>query len=84
KRKLSAVDGTEKKKLGSRTDTIYKASGVDLGCLEIGHQVYSTKELKDIIVKLPIVSKDMLCAIVQDIQSIINQTHILGYNINGT
>ena len=84
KRKLSAVDATNKKKMGRRTDTIYKASGVELGCLEIGHQVDSTKEMKDSMIKLPIVLKDMLCAIVQDIPNIINQTHILGYNINGT
>ncbi|KAI7858168.1 hypothetical protein BDC45DRAFT_565515 [Circinella umbellata] len=83
KRKLSAVDATNKKKMGRRTDTIYKASGVELDCLEIGHQVDSTKEMKDSMIKLPIVLKDMLCAIVQDIPSIINQTHILGYNING-
>ncbi|KAG2219831.1 hypothetical protein INT45_006274 [Circinella minor] len=83
KRKLSAVDATEKKKMGRRTDTIYKASGVELGCLEIGYQVDSTKEMKDSMMKLPIVLKDMLCAIVQDIPSIINQAHILGYNING-
>ena len=83
KRKLSAVESTENKKMGRRTDTIYKASGIELGCLEIGDRLDSTKEMKDSMIKLPIVLKDMLRAIVQDMPSIINQTHILGYNING-
>ncbi|KAI9278901.1 hypothetical protein BDA99DRAFT_429089, partial [Phascolomyces articulosus] len=83
KRKLSAVDGTENKNIDRRTGTVYKGNGVGLGCLEIGDKVDQTKEMKDSMPKLPIVLKDMLRAIVQDIPSIINQTRILGYNING-
>ncbi|KAI7856244.1 hypothetical protein BDC45DRAFT_503453 [Circinella umbellata] len=83
KRKLSAVDGVDNKKMSSRTDTLHEASGVELGCLEIGSKVDPTKVLKDSLVKIPIVLKDMLIAIAQEIPSILNNIHVLGYNING-
>ena len=52
KRKLSAVDGVDNKKMGSRTDTLYEANGVELGCLEISSKVDPSKELKDSLVKM--------------------------------
>ncbi|KAI9466423.1 hypothetical protein BDB00DRAFT_880662 [Zychaea mexicana] len=57
KRKLSAIEPIANKKMGSRTDTIYKISNIELGCLEIGGQVDETKDFKDSMIKMPSVLK---------------------------
>lgn len=69
--------------MGRRTDTVYVAGNVELGCLEIGGPTDQTKEWKDSRIKMPIVMKDMLLQIAETSPSIVNKVHILGYVING-
>ncbi|KAI8137428.1 hypothetical protein BJV82DRAFT_341221 [Fennellomyces sp. T-0311] len=83
KRKLSAIEAVEKKKMGRRMDTIYKASHIELGCLEITQTPDDTKKIADSMLKLAVVMKDMLIEITTQMPTILHDIHILGYNING-
>lgn len=83
KRKLSAVDQVEHKRMGRRMDAIYEGSNVELGCLEIGQISDQTKEMHDSKLKLPMVMKDMMLAIMTSAPDLLHHIHIVGYNING-
>ncbi|KAI9493974.1 hypothetical protein BDB00DRAFT_820178 [Zychaea mexicana] len=82
KRKLSAIEPITNKKMGSRTDIIYKISNIELGCLEIGGKVDATKEYKDSMIKMPPVLKDMIIAVAERKRASLRKIHVLGYNIN--
>ncbi|KAI9488284.1 hypothetical protein BDB00DRAFT_848860 [Zychaea mexicana] len=82
KRKLSAIEPIANKKMGSRTDIIYKISNIELGCLEIGGKVDATKEYKDSMIKMPPVLKDMIIAVAERKRASLRKIHVLGYNIN--
>ena len=64
-------------------DGIFKCGEDEYGCLEIGQNTDSTKELKDSRLKLPIVMRDMFLKIYNYAPELQNKIHILGYNING-
>ncbi|KAI9494030.1 hypothetical protein BDB00DRAFT_956181 [Zychaea mexicana] len=83
KRKLSAVEEIERERIGRRLDTIYTASDLEFGGLEAGANRDYTKEFHDSKLKLPMVLRDMLCAIVKHRSSILRKAHVLGYNVNG-
>lgn len=65
-------------------DTVYVASDIELGCLEIKGMVDDTKEKEDSRVKMPIVMRDMLLQVVDNVSSMLRKVHIVGYHINGT
>ena len=56
---LSAIEDVEKAKRGRSRDGIFKSGEIEYGCMEIGQNFDSTKELKSSLLKLPIVIKDM-------------------------
>ncbi|KAI9494026.1 hypothetical protein BDB00DRAFT_820545, partial [Zychaea mexicana] len=66
KRKLSAVDEIEREKIGRRLDTIYVASNLEFGGLEAAANRDNSKEFHDAKLKLPMVLRDMLSAIVRN------------------
>ncbi|KAI8147850.1 hypothetical protein BJV82DRAFT_575023 [Fennellomyces sp. T-0311] len=83
KRKLSAIDPSGNKKMGHRIDVIYCGSNIELGGHEIGKDNVDTREMKDGMLKLPIVLKDMLSSVINTMPSLAHRVHALGYNING-
>ncbi|KAI9244817.1 hypothetical protein BDA99DRAFT_425754, partial [Phascolomyces articulosus] len=82
KLKLSTVEEIEKAKRGRSMNGIFKCGEVEYGCLEIGQNTDSTKELKDSRLKLPIVMRDMFLKMYNYAPGLQNKIHILGYNIN--
>ena len=81
---MSGLEEAEKAKQGRRMDAIYKDGEVEYGAMEIGNGAYTTKELNDSRLKLPIVLKDMFLKLYDYAPELQNKIHIVGYNINGT
>ncbi|KAG0169475.1 hypothetical protein DFQ29_009678 [Apophysomyces sp. BC1021] len=82
KRRLSAVDVIENRRMGRRVDTVYVSGTTELGCVEIGAAVDQTKALKDNSVKMPSVLRDMLLMVTYT-PALLRGCHVLGYSMSG-
>ncbi|KAL1933711.1 hypothetical protein VTP01DRAFT_7801, partial [Rhizomucor pusillus] len=82
KRRLSAVDEIENRKMGRKVDTVYVSGSTELGCTEIGAVVDQTKAFKDSSIKMPSVLRDMLLMVTYT-PELLRECHVLGYSMNG-
>ncbi|KAI9488956.1 hypothetical protein BDB00DRAFT_963026 [Zychaea mexicana] len=82
KRCISAVDPAIHRKMGRKMDLLYESSGKELGCIEIGKDEDQTKEMKDGLLKMPIVMHDMLLQVAFS-ESLLRCVHVLGFVIVG-
>ncbi|KAI9271769.1 hypothetical protein BDA99DRAFT_304319 [Phascolomyces articulosus] len=84
KRKISAVDPVENKKMGLETDTVY------IGDDDVEFGLFGNRKGKrpnqgiQRWISLPIVMRDMIMKLIGENPSLVNKLHILGYSIIGT
>ncbi|KAI9494784.1 hypothetical protein BDB00DRAFT_927974 [Zychaea mexicana] len=81
-RQLSSVKPIAKRKMGRRGDLIFESGKLELGCTEIGAAKDQTKEMRDSLLKLPIVLRDMLLLATFS-PSLLHKCHVVGYSISG-
>ncbi|KAI9271767.1 hypothetical protein BDA99DRAFT_556980 [Phascolomyces articulosus] len=83
KRKISAVDPVENKKMGLETDTVY------IGDDDVEFGLFGNRKGKrpnqgiQRWISLPIVMRDMIMKLIGENPSLVNKLHILGYSIIG-
>ncbi|KAI9494785.1 hypothetical protein BDB00DRAFT_871059 [Zychaea mexicana] len=65
-----------------RGDIIFKSGKLELGCAEIGAAKNQTKEMRDSLLRLPIVLRDMLLLATFP-PLLLHKCHIIGYSISG-
>ena len=82
KRRLSAIEPIQTRKMRHRMDTIFTGGNRELGCIEIGPRLDQTKEFYDSRLKMPLVLRDMLLDIIKA-PKLLYKTQTLGYSISG-
>ncbi|KAG2221417.1 hypothetical protein INT45_012668 [Circinella minor] len=82
KRCISAIDPAPRRQMGDKIDTIFYANRKELGLIEVGKKVDQTKEMKDGLVKMPIVMHDMLINLATS-KELLRKVKVVGYVING-
>ncbi|KAI9278969.1 hypothetical protein BDA99DRAFT_554561 [Phascolomyces articulosus] len=81
-RQLSSIMPISNRKMGRRGDTIFNSGHIELGCTEIGAAKDQTKEIRDGLLKMPIVLRDMLLLATFS-PNLLHQAHVIGYSISG-
>ncbi|KAI7851460.1 hypothetical protein BDC45DRAFT_515840 [Circinella umbellata] len=82
KRYISAIDPAPRRQMGHKIDTIFYANRKELGLIEVGKKIDQTKEMKDGLVKMPIVMHDMLINLATT-KELLRKVKVVGYVING-
>ncbi|KAI7855872.1 hypothetical protein BDC45DRAFT_78897 [Circinella umbellata] len=81
-RLLSSADPIQNRKMGRRGDTIFSCGDIELGCTEIDPGKDQTKGIRDSMLKMPIVLRDMLLS-TTFAPSLLHKSHVIGYGIFG-
>ena len=81
-RQSSSIKPISNRKMGRRRDTIFNSGHIELGCTEIGSAKDQTKEIRDSLLKMPIVLRDMLLSATFS-PNLLHQSHVIGYSISG-
>ena len=68
--------------MGHRVDVRYSTSDAEIGCAEIGREDDQAKEMKDSLVKMPLIMHDILLKLATT-EKTLRQVHVLGYAIIG-
>ncbi|KAG2217669.1 hypothetical protein INT45_006178 [Circinella minor] len=81
-RQLSSIKAISNRKMGRRGDIIFSSGHTELGCTEIGAANNQTKEIRDSLLKMPLVLRDMLLLATFS-PNLLHQSHVIGYSISG-
>ncbi|KAI7851597.1 hypothetical protein BDC45DRAFT_515360 [Circinella umbellata] len=70
------------RKMGHGVDVKYSSCDAEIGCIEIGKGHHQTKEMKDGLVKMPLIIHDIFIKLATT-EMTFRKVHVLGYAING-
>ena len=82
KRTISAIEPACNRRMGRKIDVIYSAARKGIGCIEIGKDDNQSKEMKDGMLKMPLIMHDMLIDL-SETEELLRHAQVLGYVING-